>query len=54
MVTDRTGANDEKAPSQIEPDKPGRDKAQQDSSPPSDQPKGRPQHEAADPDDDAH
>jgi hypothetical protein len=54
MVTDRTGASDEKAPSQIEPDKPAREQPQQESSPPSDQPKGRPQHGAADPDDDEH
>jgi hypothetical protein len=52
MVTDRTGANDEKAPPQVEPDKPARQQPERESSPPSDQPKGTPQHAAADPDDD--
>jgi hypothetical protein len=52
-VTDPHPSDDEKAPPQIEPDKPDRARDPKRGMPPSDQPRGRPQHEAADPDDDS-
>lgn len=42
--------DDEKAPPQIEPDKPGPHR-DDDAAPPSEQSPGQPQHEAANPDD---
>jgi hypothetical protein len=49
-VTERHPSDDEKAPPQVEPDKPGRARTPQRGMPPSDEPRGEPQHDAADPD----
>ncbi|HJQ42568.1 MAG TPA: hypothetical protein VJ831_05760 [Jatrophihabitantaceae bacterium] len=50
-MTEHSAADDEKAPPQVEPDKPGQRRGD-DAAPPSEQPPGQPQHEPANPDDD--
>jgi hypothetical protein len=51
VAADVTDPDDEKAPPQIEPDKPGPKRADDDA-PPSEQQPGQPQHGSANPDDD--
>jgi hypothetical protein len=51
-VTEHSPADDEKAPPQVAPAKPGSDAYDDKERPPADQPPGQPQHDATNPDDD--